>query len=48
MYNLATTLARDGRMDAARPYLEAFVRTAPPGFYAKDIQEISALLQSHR
>src|SRR5581483_4537535 len=48
LYNLATTLARNGQMDAARPYLEQFVRTAPAGFYAKDIRDISALLQSRR
>jgi arylsulfatase A-like enzyme/Flp pilus assembly protein TadD len=48
LYNLGTTLAGDGQIDAARPYLERFVRTAPPGFYAKDIQEISRLLQSRR
>jgi arylsulfatase A-like enzyme/Tfp pilus assembly protein PilF len=45
LYNLATALARDGQMDAARPYLEQFVRTAPPAFYAKDIREIAGLLQ---
>ena len=45
LYNLGTTLARDGQMDAARPYLERFVRNAPAAFYAKDIQEISDLLQ---
>jgi tetratricopeptide (TPR) repeat protein len=44
LYNLATTLARDGRVDEARPYLERFVRTAPRAFYAKDISEVSAML----
>jgi Tfp pilus assembly protein PilF len=44
LYNLATTLAREGRMTEARPYLERFVRTAPPAFYEKDIQELSAIL----
>ena len=48
LYNLGTTLARNGRTDAARPYLEQFVRTAPAAFYAKDIREITALLQSGR
>jgi len=42
--NLTTTLARDGRMAEARPYLERFVRTAPPAFYEKDIREVSAIL----
>jgi arylsulfatase A-like enzyme/Tfp pilus assembly protein PilF len=46
LYNLATTLARDGQMAAARPYLEQFVRTAPAAFYAKDIREVSSILQS--
>ncbi len=45
LYNLATTLLDDGNKDAARPYLEQFVRTAPPAFYARDIQQFSALLQ---
>jgi tetratricopeptide (TPR) repeat protein len=48
LYNLATTLARVGRMDAARPYLEQFARTAPPAFYAKDMKEVAALLQRGR
>ena len=48
LYNLATTLASDRQMEAARPYLEQFVRSAPPGFYAKDIQDVSRLLQSSR
>jgi choline-sulfatase len=45
LYNLATTLARDGRMAEARPYLERFVRTAPPAFYEKDIRDVSAILR---
>jgi arylsulfatase A-like enzyme/Tfp pilus assembly protein PilF len=45
LYNLATTLAREDGIDAARPYLEQFVRTAPAAFYAKDIREISGILQ---
>jgi arylsulfatase A-like enzyme/Tfp pilus assembly protein PilF len=48
LYNLGTTLARGGQRDAARPYLEQFVRSAPPAFYAKDIRDISAILQSRR
>jgi arylsulfatase A-like enzyme/tetratricopeptide (TPR) repeat protein len=48
LYNLATTLARSGRVEAARPYLEQFVRRAPPAFYAKDIREVAALLESGR
>jgi arylsulfatase A-like enzyme/Tfp pilus assembly protein PilF len=45
LYNLATTLAREKGVDAARPYLEQFVRTAPPAFYQKDITELSSMLQ---
>jgi arylsulfatase A-like enzyme/Tfp pilus assembly protein PilF len=45
VYNAGTTLARDGQMAAARPYLELFLKTAPPAFYAKDLKEVAALLQ---
>jgi len=48
LYNIGTTLAKEGREDAARPYLEQFVRSAPPAFYAKDIRDISAMLQHQR
>jgi arylsulfatase A-like enzyme/Tfp pilus assembly protein PilF len=48
LYNLGITLAHDGNMGAARPYLEQFLRAAPAAFYAKDIHEISRLLQGHR
>jgi arylsulfatase A-like enzyme/Tfp pilus assembly protein PilF len=44
LYNLGTALARDGNLTAARPYLEQFLRTAPPAFYAKDLKEVTALL----
>ena len=44
LYNAGTTLARDGQLDAARPYLELFLKTAPPAFYAKDLQEVAMLL----
>ena len=45
VYNAGTTLARDGQTDAARPYLELFLKTAPPAFYAKDLKEVEALLR---
>jgi arylsulfatase A-like enzyme/tetratricopeptide (TPR) repeat protein len=48
LYNLAITLAQQGAMADARPYLEQFVRTAPPAFYADDLREISAVLQKQR
>jgi hypothetical protein len=35
-------------MDAARPHLQRFLQSAPAAFYAKDLREIAALLQSHR
>jgi arylsulfatase A-like enzyme/Tfp pilus assembly protein PilF len=44
LYNVGVTLARDGQVAAARPYLEQFLRTAPPALYAKDLQEVAALL----
>ena len=45
LYNAGTTLARDGQLAAARPYLEQFLKTAPPAFYAKDLKEAAALLK---
>jgi arylsulfatase A-like enzyme/Flp pilus assembly protein TadD len=45
LYNVGVTLARDGQLDAARPYLEQFLRTAPPAFYAKDLERVAALLK---
>jgi Flp pilus assembly protein TadD len=44
LYNLGTTLAREGNMTAARPYLEQFLRTAPPAFYANDLRDVARLL----
>jgi len=48
LYNIGTTLAARGRVDEARPYLERFAQTAPPSLYAKDLREVTALLQSRR
>lgn len=48
LYNLGVNLARDGRMDAARPYLDQFLRTAPPALHARELREVSRLLQSGR
>jgi arylsulfatase A-like enzyme/Flp pilus assembly protein TadD len=48
LYNLGTTLAARGRLDQARPYLERFARTAPPSLYAKDLRDVTALLQGRR
>jgi arylsulfatase A-like enzyme/Tfp pilus assembly protein PilF len=44
MYNAATELVNDGQLETARPYLERFIRTAPPAFYAKDIQRVREAL----
>ena len=45
LFNLATELVNAGDLAAARPYLERFVRTAPPAFYADDIRRLSSLLE---
>jgi arylsulfatase A-like enzyme/Flp pilus assembly protein TadD len=45
LYNLGRTLAANGELTAARPYLEQFLRTAPPAFYAKDLKDVTALLR---
>jgi arylsulfatase A-like enzyme/Flp pilus assembly protein TadD len=44
LYNLATELVNDGQRDAARPFLDQFVRTAPPAFYQKDIEYVRRLV----
>ncbi|HEV3063062.1 MAG TPA: sulfatase-like hydrolase/transferase [Vicinamibacterales bacterium] len=44
LYNLGTTLARDGQTSAARPFLEQFLRVAPPP-YASDRREVMRLLR---
>jgi arylsulfatase A-like enzyme/Flp pilus assembly protein TadD len=44
LYNLATELVNDGQAEAARPYLEQFIRTAPPAFYAGDIRHVEGVL----
>ena len=48
LYSLGTNLARDGRMDAARPYLDVFLRTAPPEVFPRQRQEVLRLLQAGR
>src|SRR5262249_45698513 len=45
LYNLGTALARAGNMPAARPYLDQFLRTAPPAFYRKEIDEVARLVR---
>ena len=48
LLDLATELADAGDPAPARPYLELFVRTAPPAFHADDIRRVSRLLDAHR
>ena len=44
LYNLWYELAAAGRRDEAVPYARQFVATAPPAFFAPDIQRIRAWL----
>ena len=44
LFNLATQLVEAGRMAEARPYLQRFVDSAPPAFYARDIARLRAML----
>jgi len=45
LFNLGVTLLELGDRVAARKYFEQFVRTAPPVFYRKDIEKVSATLR---
>jgi choline-sulfatase len=40
LFNLATALLDAGRTAEARPYVERFVRSAPPAFYGEDIERL--------
>src|SRR3954471_20028652 len=44
LYDLSIQLAQDGQLDAAKRYMEQFVRTAPRGQYAGDIDKFAAFL----
>jgi tetratricopeptide (TPR) repeat protein len=44
LFNLATELVNDRQFQRARPYLERFVREAPPAFYGPDIARLLSLL----
>ncbi len=44
IYNLGTMLTQLNRFDQAIPYLEQFVRTAPPGQYGDDIPKVNRLI----
>ena len=44
LYNLGTTLVRDGQRERAQPYLEAFLKTAPP-VYERDKREVARIIE---
>ncbi len=44
LFNLAVLLHQQGRREEARPYIERFVRDAPPERYARDIATLRAWL----
>jgi choline-sulfatase len=45
LFNLATALLDAGRVGEARPYVDQFVRTAPPAFYGPDIERLRGVLK---
>jgi len=45
LYNLTVTLVDMGRRDEARTYGERYVATAPPGFYAREIERVRVLIR---
>jgi arylsulfatase A-like enzyme/Tfp pilus assembly protein PilF len=45
IFNLGKLLRQQGREAEARPYLERFVREAPPALYGPDIQGLRSLLK---
>lgn len=45
LFNLATELINAKRFDEARPFVEQFVRTAPPATYGADIARLRAWLK---
>jgi tetratricopeptide (TPR) repeat protein len=46
LFNLGSVLWRAGRREEARPYLEAYLRAAPPALEARDVARVRALLRS--
>jgi arylsulfatase A-like enzyme/Flp pilus assembly protein TadD len=48
LFSLAVTLARDGRMSEARPYLDQFLQSAPPDRYADQRRAVSQLIAGGR
>ena len=45
LYNLGVQLSRAGQTTEARGYLEQFARTAPRSVYARELQNVAALLR---
>ena len=45
LYNVALELAKAGRVEEARPYIERFIATAPAGIYARDIERLRGLIR---
>jgi tetratricopeptide (TPR) repeat protein len=46
LYNLATELDAAGRHEEARPFLDRFIREAPPAQYGPDIARVRKLLST--
>jgi tetratricopeptide (TPR) repeat protein len=46
LFNLGVTLRGQGRAEEARPYLEAYLRAAPPALEARDIARVRGWLAS--
>ena len=44
VFNLGKLLRREGRDEQARPYLETFLRGAPPALYRRDLEQVAAWL----
>jgi tetratricopeptide (TPR) repeat protein len=48
LLSLGVNLARDGRVAEARPYLEQFLKSAPPARYSGQLQGVARLLKAGR
>ena len=46
LFNLGVTLRRAGRASEARPYLEAYLKAAPPALEARDIARVRTWLSA--
>jgi Flp pilus assembly protein TadD len=44
LFNLGALLVRTGRAPEARPYLERFLREAPPAVYSRDFPKVRGWL----